>query len=105
MNDSADMTQTDLADATKALNTALGKLEASLDPVVSQFEKLTSQAKEAELLSEDRVKLAAQLDEALEARRVREAEFEALSRQTREELDATIAALQHALAPQGGSNG
>lgn len=105
MDDSADMTATDLAGAAKALNEALGKLESSLDPMLSRFESLSAQAKEAELLSDDRVKLAAQLDEVLEARRVREAEFEALSRQTRDELDATITTLQQVLAPQGASHG
>lgn len=105
MDDSADMTATDLAGAAKALKEALGKLETSMDPMLSRFTSLSGQAQEAALLSEDRVKLAAQLDEALEARQAREAEFEALSRQTRQELDATIATLQQALSSQGASHG
>lgn len=105
MNDSADMTKTDIAGAAEALSDSLRQLESSLDPVLASVKTLKSQAREAEVLSEDRVKLAAKLDEALEARKVREAEFETLSRQTREELDATITALQQALASQGGSDG
>ena len=105
MNDSADMTKTDIAGAAEALSDSLRQLESSLDPVLASVKTLNGQAREAEVLSEDRVKLAAKLDEALEARKVREADFETLSRQTREELDATITALQHALASQGGSDG
>lgn len=58
MDDSADMTTTDLAGAAKALSEALGQLESSLDPMLGSFETLQGQAREAELLSEDRVKLA-----------------------------------------------
>lgn len=105
MDDSADMSKTDLAGAAEALSHSLRQLESSLDPMLASVKSLTGQAREAEALSEDRVKLAAKLDEALEARKVREAEFETLSRQTREELDATIAALQQALSSQGGSDG
>ena len=105
MDDSADMKKTDLAGAAEALSASLRKLESSLDPMLSSVKKLKGQAREAEAMSEDRAKLAAKLDEALEARRVRESEFEQLSRQTREELDATITALQQALSAQGGSDG
>lgn len=98
MNDSADMKQATLKDAALALQTAVAALEKSLDPMLGKLARLETTAREAEGFSEDRVRLAAELDEALEARRVREAEFETLSKQTRAELDLTIAALQQALA-------
>ena len=108
MNDSADMKQTSLKDAALALQTAIAALEQSLDPMLGKLARLETKARESESFSEDRVRLAAQLDEALEARRLREAEFETLSKQTRRELDMTIAALQQALAPSepaGDENG
>lgn len=98
MNDSADMKQPTLRDAALALQSAIASLETSLDPMVGKLAHLETKAREAEGLSEDRVRLAGQLDEALEARRLREVEFAALSKQTRAELDMTIAALQQALA-------
>jgi uncharacterized protein YdeI (YjbR/CyaY-like superfamily) len=97
MNDSADMKQATLKDAALALQTALAALETSLDPMVRKLAQLETKARESESFSEDRTRLAAELDEALDARRVREAEFEALSKQTRAELDMAIAALQDAL--------
>ncbi len=108
MNDSADMNDgpektADLATAARALGDALGALETALDPVIGRLGGLERQAREAEALQEDRTKLAARLDDALEARRKREEEFSELSRQTREELDRTIETLRDALAgPAGG---
>ena len=98
MNDSADMKQTRLADASEALRSAIASLEHALGPLVDEHVKLKTKARETEGFAEDRTKLAAKLDDALEARRVREAEFETLSRQTREELDATIEVLQQVLS-------
>lgn len=98
MNDSADMKHVTLKDAALALQTAVAALEKSLDPMLGKLASLETKAREAEGFSEDRARLAAELDDALEARRVREAEFDALSKQTRAELDMTIAALQQALA-------
>lgn len=97
MNDSADIKRPTLKEAAHALQSAVASLETALDPLVSRFAQLETKAREADAFSEDRVRLAGQLDEALEARRRREAEFETLSKQTREELDMTIAALQQAL--------
>ncbi|GHA85977.1 hypothetical protein GCM10009069_06480 [Algimonas arctica] len=97
MNDSADMKQPTLKDAALALQTAVAALEKSLDPMLGKLAQLETKAREAEGFSEDRVRMAAELDEALEARRRREAEFDTLSKQTRAELDMTIAALQQAL--------
>lgn len=97
MNDSADMKQATLKDAALALQTALAALETSIDPMVRKFAQLETKARESDGFSEDRVRLAAQLDEALDARRIRETEFNALSKQTRTELDMAIAALQQAL--------
>lgn len=103
MNDSADMKQATLKEAALALQTALAALETSLDPMMRKLAQLETKAREAEGFSEDRVRLAAELDDALDARRLREAEFDALSKQTRAELDMTIAALQQALG--GGTDG
>lgn len=100
MNDSADMKRTSLADAAKALQHALKSLETSLDPMLSRLERLETKAKEAEGFSEDRARLASELDAALEARQARESEFESLSKRTREELDLTIAALKDVLSSQ-----
>lgn len=109
MIDSADMEQTGLTDAARALSDALGALERALDPMLARLSQLETQVTEAGVLSEDRARLAAELDDALEARRVREAEFETLSRQTRAELDATISTLRNVLQggaePQGDGHG
>ncbi|WP_189495359.1 DUF4164 family protein [Algimonas arctica] len=91
------MKQPTLKDAALALQTAVAALEKSLDPMLGKLAQLETKAREAEGFSEDRVRMAAELDEALEARRRREAEFDTLSKQTRAELDMTIAALQQAL--------
>lgn len=103
MNDSADMKQPGLKEAADALQAALGALEKALDPMLARLDALQTKARESEGLSEDRAKLAAKLDEALEARRQREAEFQALSEQTRNELDQTIRALKDVMA--GGADG
>lgn len=103
MNDSADMKQAGLADAAKALSQAVASLEKSLDPMLGRLSELETKAREAEGFGEDRARLAAELDEALEARQQREAEFQSLSKQTREELDRTIGALKEVLS--GGGHG
>lgn len=104
MIDSADMKQTRLSDAADALQKALAALEHAFDPMLARHAELSTKAREAEGFSEDRTRLAGQLDEALEARKVREQEFEALSQQTRAELDATIQTLQQVLSG-GAENG
>lgn len=103
MTDSADIEKTSLSEAARALSDALGALEQSLDPALARLAKLEKDVAENRALAEDRARLAAELDDALEARRVREAEFDTLSRQTRAELDATIETLRKVL--QGGDHG
>ena len=103
MTDSADIEKTSLSEAAQALSDALGALERSLDPALARLAKLETDVAENRALAEDRARLAAELDNALEARRVREAEFDTLSRQTRAELDATIETLRKVL--QGGDHG
>lgn len=98
MNDSADIKRTQLADAAKALQQALRSLETSVDPLLARLDKLETKAKEAEGFSEDRARLASELDAALEARQARESEFESLSKRTRQELDLTINALKQTLS-------
>lgn len=102
MNDSADMKTTGLSDAASALQSALSALEGALDHMLARLDQLETKAKETEGFTEDRARLAAELDTALEARQQREAEFETLSKRTREELDLTIAALKDALSEVGG---
>ena len=103
MNDRTEMKQVSLKEAASALQSALSALEKSLNPMLNRLVQLETKAREAEGFSEDRTRLAGELDDALEARRLREAEFEALSKQTRAELDLTIHALKAALA--GGVDG
>ncbi|MEM7727960.1 MAG: DUF4164 family protein [Pseudomonadota bacterium] len=106
MTDSADMDSrsgTDVAAAARALSAALDGLDAALGPVLAKTARLETRMREADAMTEDRGRLAAQLDEALEARRLREAEFEDLSRQTREEIDLTIQALKQAMSSQATS--
>lgn len=94
------MTETRLKDAALALQTALAALEQSLDPLLSRLARSEQKAQEADAFGEDRARLAQQLDDALEAKRVRDAEFKTLSEQTREELDLTIATLKDVLGGQ-----
>ncbi|MGB3456262.1 MAG: DUF4164 family protein [Litorimonas sp.] len=97
------MSPATLSKAAEALDAALARLDASLGPVLSEVAQLRNAARETQGLAEDRTRLAAQLDDALEAARLKEAEFDRLSKQTREELDATIQTLQQALSSKGGA--
>ncbi|WP_298914840.1 hypothetical protein [uncultured Algimonas sp.] len=104
MTDSANK-KAGLDQAARALADALGALETALDPVLAKLARQDTQLREADGFGDDRAKLAAQLDEALETRRQREEEFQALSKQTREELDLTIQVLQQALKDKDSGNG
>lgn len=99
MSDNADMKS-----AQQALQTALKSLEGSLSPILSRLNTLETEAKEAGDFSEDRAKLAAELDAAKtdtlkkEAHfQQREAEFMSLASETTEELDRVIAQVRGAL--------
>ena len=91
--------------AADRLASALGALEGALDPVLARLARAESALAETQGFGEDRAALASELDAAkadtqeLESRlKVREEEFAALSSETRQELDATIATLRDVLS-------
>ena len=91
--------------AADRLAAALGHLEGALDPILARLSRAETRLTEAEGFSEDRARMASELDEAkadadaMRARlSAREEEFAALSNETRQELDATIATLRDVLS-------
>jgi predicted nucleic acid-binding Zn-ribbon protein len=107
MTDSPD-TSLSLEAATDRLKTALSHLDARLSPILTRLQTAETQLSEASGFDEDRARLARNLDEvtaraeAAESRlRAREDEFAALSRDTRHELDQTIATLRDTLDEAG----
>lgn len=100
MNDSAD-----IKFAADKLNKALKSLEDALGPMVKKMGQLEGVAKDSEAFSEDRARLAAELDaakaEAQEreaAFKSRETEFNALAGETAQELDRVIGVVRMALS-------
>ncbi len=102
MSDSAD-----IRGAADKLNAALANLEAALDPMLSDLNRLRQVETESANFVEDRAKLAQQLDDA-KAREAdmasraanyseREAEFQRLADETTAELDQVIAKVQNVL--------
>ena len=102
MTDSADINT-----AAKRLQTALPTLEGSVSPLLSKVIRLEQAATDSEAFSEDRARLASELDvaksenEQFAAReqqyQSREAEFNRLASETTQELDRVIADVQRAL--------
>lgn len=102
MSDSADM-----ASAAQKLNAALANLEAALDPMLSDLNRLRQVESESASFVEDRAKLAQELDNAkareadMQSRAAsygeREAEFQRLADETTAELDQVIAKVQNVL--------
>lgn len=95
MTDSADMNQ-----AAKQLQTALSKLEGSLSPLLSKVSRLEKTAQDAQAFTEDRSRLASELDLAKsqnEQLMARDAEFNRLADATTQEIDRVIADVQRAL--------
>jgi len=90
----------DMNEAAKALQTALSKLEGSLSSLLSKVSRLEKAEQDGQAFSEDRARLASELDLAKsqnEQHQAREAEFSALAAQTTQELDRVIADVQRAL--------
>ncbi|MEP1231086.1 MAG: DUF4164 family protein [Litorimonas sp.] len=95
MTDSADM-----ANAAKRLERALAGLEGSLSPLLSKVARLEKTAVDSQAFTEDRSRLATELDVAKsqnEKYMAREAEFNRLADVTTQELDRVIADVQRAL--------
>jgi len=95
MTDSADMTE-----AAKRLQTALASLEGSLSPLLAKVSRLEKTAGDAQAFSEDRARLASELDLAKSENAKylsREAEFARLADTTTQELDRVIADVERAL--------
>jgi len=95
MTDSVDMNT-----AAKRLQTALTTLEGSLSPLLSKVSRLEKAAVDSEAFSEDRARLASELDLAKsqnEQFAARETEFNRLATETTQELDRVIADVQRAL--------
>ena len=95
---------TSVKGAADRLAAALGTLESALDPVLARLSRAETRLSETEGFGEDRARMAEELDaakadaEGLQARlKAREDEFAALSSETRQELDATIATLRDVL--------
>lgn len=99
MNDSVD-----IKTAQQKLQKALKSLEGSLTPLLSRIDSLEAQASEAGAFSEDRSRLASELDlaqanlsEAQTKFKAREQEFESLADETTKELDRVIKQVRAAL--------
>ena len=95
MNDSADIKM-----AANRLQQALRTLEGSLNPLLERVSRLESSARETETLKQDRVSMAADLDNAKAREQsfaAREAEFNALADETTQELDRVIRQVRGAL--------
>ena len=96
--------QPSLKGAIDRLDSALATLDGALDPILARLSRAETQVSQSESFGEDRARMAAELDDAkadaqaLQSQlTAREAEFAALSRDTRTELDDTIATLRDVL--------
>jgi len=95
MTDSADMT-----DAAKRLQAALTTLEGSLSPLLSKVTQLEKVAADSQAFTQDRSRLAAELDVVKsqnEKLMARDAEFNRLADATTQEIDRVIADVHRAL--------
>ena len=105
MNDSAD-----IKTAKATLADSLDSLEAGVSQLLSRMQTLEAGAKDSEAFREDRVKLAAELDEmaaqAETARNrlaTREAEFSKLTQDSEAELDRVMTIVRGALERSTGA--
>lgn len=106
MTDSAD-----ISDAAKRLQLALSKLEGKLDPILSKVARLEAQTQEASVFTQDRARLASELDEAkskneqfatrIETAAAREIEFAQLAEVTTQEIERVINDVERALGRAG----
>jgi len=99
------MTETStVKDAADRLHRALKTLENSLGPMIDKVSALEQQSIDAQSFKDDRVRLAAQLDEATareEGFKQREAEFRKLADETTLTLDSVISQVVQALGEGG----
>ncbi len=99
MNDSADIKA-----AAQSLQSALSKLEGAIDPLLGKMGTLKAQTAESEGFSQDRARLAAELDnakadkESVESQmQQREKDLEALATETSQEIEMVMRHVQSAL--------
>lgn len=99
MNDSAD-----IKTAAQSLQSALKKLEEAIDPFLSNFAQLKCESTESESFTQDRARLASELDdvksenEDLERKLAsREKEFASLAKESTQEINSVIKSVQVAL--------
>tara|TARA_R110002020_G_scaffold5185_2_gene21961 strand:- start:452 stop:766 length:315 start_codon:yes stop_codon:yes gene_type:complete len=99
MNDSAD-----IKTAAQSLQSALKKLEGAIDPFLNNYAKLQSDSSESESFTQDRARLASELDdvksekEELEKKMAsREKEFAAVAAESTQEINSVIKTVQTAL--------
>ena len=96
MNDSADITK-----ASERLNNALSNLVNSLNPILDRVSRLETAVNEGQQFTEDRARLAQELDEtkaSLASTEAREGSINALAQETRRALDETIRDVQQLIA-------
>ncbi len=105
MNDSAD-----IKTAKATLADSLDSLEAGVSQLLSRMQTLEAGAKDSEAFREDRVKLAAELDEmaaqaetAKNRLATREAEFSKLTQDSEAELDRVMTIVRGALERSTGA--
>ena len=105
MNDSVD-----IKSAKAALADSLDSLEAGVSQLLSRMQTLEAGAKDSEAFREDRMKLAAELDEmAAQAETAknklseREAEFSKLTQDSEAELDRVMTIVRSALERSTGA--
>lgn len=101
-----------VAQAAGRLQDALKSLEGALSPMANRLQALEAGHEDSEMLSQDRARLARELDEAKAANvdhakqakqwAGQEKEFSALAGETMAELDAVIRQVQHALGHGNG---
>lgn len=109
--DSPQNSQLSVADAANRLQDALKSLEGALTPMANRLAKLEKASIDSEAFTEDRARLARELDESKARQQelevgnqrliARENEFKALADETMQELDAVISQVRHALSDDG----
>jgi len=98
----------DISNAAIRLQSALTALEESVSPLLAKVSRLEKAAGDSQAFTEDRARLASELDlakseneklaEQSERYQNREAEFQRLADATTQELDRVIADVERALA-------
>lgn len=99
MSDSADIKM-----AAQSLQSALKTLEGAIDPFLSKYSRLKAESTESESFSQDRARLASELDdvksekEDLEKKVAsREKEFASVAAESTQEINSVIKTVQTAL--------